>query len=53
MYEKLLDDNGHLVTVTNDREDCLIVYNEKLNKIREFTSTQDHMSFLSNIMRMN
>ena len=33
MYRKLLENRGHIITVTNDGEQCLDVYHDKFTKM--------------------
>lgn len=41
MYEKLLEERGHAVTVTNNGEICLVIYNDKFTTMIQTTGATD------------
>jgi CheY-like chemotaxis protein len=42
LYESLLKERNHKVTVTNDGEDCLKRYHEEYQKLRNLTDVTEH-----------
>jgi CheY-like chemotaxis protein len=43
MYSILLRDRGHRVIVTNNGEDCLVIYNNEFSNLRNSTDVRKHI----------
>lgn len=42
MYTKLLEDTGHVITITYDGQECLDVYRDKSRKMGESANVNSH-----------
>jgi DNA-binding NtrC family response regulator len=43
MYSILLEDRGHKVIVTNNGEDCLVIYNNEFKNVTDTTDLRKHV----------
>jgi CheY-like chemotaxis protein len=43
MYKILLEERGHNVTVTDNGEDCLVIYNNEFRNVRDTTDMTEHV----------
>ena len=43
MYLMLLREKGHRVIVTNDGEDCLVIYNNEFSNLRNSSDLREHL----------
>jgi CheY-like chemotaxis protein len=43
MYSMMLKEKGHRVIVTNNGEDCLVIYNNEFSNLRNSTDLREHL----------